>query len=66
MQRKDSICDPCESDVAFILKTGFLPNRDVDGGAMGEVIDDGMSYLNDADQAAIAAYPRDLPPLPGP
>ena len=63
---KDGIGDWRESDIVFYLKTGFLPDGDVAGGVMGEVIDDGTSHLNDADLAAIAAYLRDLPPLPGP
>ncbi|MHA1601107.1 MAG: c-type cytochrome, partial [Alphaproteobacteria bacterium] len=63
---KDGIGDWRESDIAFFLKTGFFPDGDVAGGAMTEVIDDGTSKLNDADRAAIAAFLRDLPPLPGP
>jgi mono/diheme cytochrome c family protein len=63
---KDGIGDWRESDIIFYLKTGFLPDGDVVGGAMAEVIEDGTSHLNDADLAAIAVYLRDLPPLPGP
>ena len=55
-----------ESDITFFLKTGFLPDGDVAGGAMTEVIDEATSHLSDTDRAAIAVYLRSLPPLPGP
>ena len=38
------------------LKTGFTPNFDVLGSAMGEVINDGTSHWSDEDLAAVAAY----------
>jgi mono/diheme cytochrome c family protein len=38
------------------LKTGFTPNFDVLGGAMGEVIADGTSHWTDADLEAVAAF----------
>lgn len=38
------------------LKTGFTPNFDVLGGAMGEVVRDSTSKWTDADLAAVAAY----------
>jgi mono/diheme cytochrome c family protein len=63
---KSGIGDWRESDITYFLKTGFLPDGDVAGAAMAEVIDDGTSHLTDTDRAAIAAYLRALPPLPGP
>lgn len=38
------------------LKTGFTPNFDILGGAMGEVIRDGTSQWTDEDLQAVAAY----------
>lgn len=64
--RKEGIGGWRESDITFFLKTGFLPDGDVAGGAMAEVIEHGTSRLSDADRAAIVAYLRALPPLPGP
>lgn len=42
--------------LAEALKTGFTPNFDVLGGAMGEVVRDGTSHWTDEDLAAVAAY----------
>lgn len=53
-----------DSDVAYFLKTGFLPDGDVAGGAMTEVIEESTSHLTDADRAAIVMYLKTLPPLP--
>ncbi len=53
-------------DITFFLKTGFLPDGDVAGGAMEEVIRDNTSHLSDGDREAIAAYLKSLPPLAGP
>lgn len=53
-------------DITYFLKTGFLPDGDVAGGAMTEVIGQSTSHLTDADRAAIAAYLLALPPRPGP
>jgi mono/diheme cytochrome c family protein len=52
------------SDLIRYLKSGRLPDSDFAGGAMVEVIDDGLRYLDDADIAAIADYLRALPPRP--
>ena len=53
------------SDIAFALQTGILPDGDVLGGAMSEVIDDATSHLTADDRNAIAEYLLSLPPLPG-
>jgi mono/diheme cytochrome c family protein len=63
---EDGIGKWSESDIIYFLKTGFFPDGDVAGGAMVEVIEDGTSFLDDADRSAIATYLRDLPPMAGP
>jgi mono/diheme cytochrome c family protein len=63
---KDGIGAWSQVDLTFFLKTGFLPDGDVAGGAMEDVIRDGTSHLSDDDRAAIATYLRSLPPLPRP
>ncbi|RMD62361.1 MAG: hypothetical protein D6826_07560 [Alphaproteobacteria bacterium] len=55
-----------ESDIAYFLKTGFLPDGDFVGGAMTEVIEESTGHLSDTDRLAIARYLLSLPPLPGP
>ena len=54
------IKDWTEEDVVFGLQTGFTPDGDVLGGAMREVIEEGTSYLSDADLKAIAVYLKSL------
>lgn len=54
------INDWTEEDVVFGLQTGFTPDGDVMGGAMREVIEEGTSYLSDADLKAIAVYLKSL------
>ena len=60
------IGDWSETDITFFLQTGFLPDGDVAGGAMEDVVRESTSKLNDEDRAAIAAYLKSLPALPGP
>ena len=55
-----------ETDMTFFLKTGILPDGDVAGGAMEDVIRDSTAHLSDEDRRAIAAYLRSLAPLEGP
>lgn len=43
-------------DLILSLQTGLLPDGDTFDGSMGEFVDQGTSYLNDEDTAAIAAY----------
>lgn len=43
-------------NLKYALKTGVLPDGDAFGGAMGEVVRDGTSFLNDDDLTAIATY----------
>ncbi len=40
----------------YALKTGVMPDGDVFGGSMGEVVRDGTRYLSDQDLTAIATY----------
>jgi mono/diheme cytochrome c family protein len=63
---KDGIGGWRASDLAYYLKTGFLPDGDFASGAMVEVIESATSQLTDADRAAIVTYLRSLPPRPGP
>ena len=51
-----------DGDILFMLRTGILPNGDVVGSLMSEVID-GTSKLTEADQRAIIAYLRSLPAI---
>lgn len=54
------------TDITGLLKTGILPDGDVVGSAMGEVVEHGSSRLTDDDRAAIAAYLKSLPPIENP
>ena len=40
----------------YALKTGILPDGDIFGGSMGEVVRDGTSFMSDEDLTAIATY----------
>ena len=55
-----------KSDITFALQTGILPDGDVLGGAMAEVVEDATSHFTPDDRAAIAEYLLSLPPLTGP
>jgi mono/diheme cytochrome c family protein len=61
----DGIGDWSKGDIAFALQTGILPDGDVLGGAMSEVVDDDTSHLTADDRNAIADYLLSLPPLAG-
>lgn len=52
------------TDVSFALQTGILPDGDVLGGAMSEVVRDSTGHLTAEDRAAIAEYLLSLQPLP--
>jgi mono/diheme cytochrome c family protein len=45
-----------EEALAFALRSGVMPDGDVFGGTMGEVVRDGTSFLSDGDLKAIATY----------
>ena len=52
--------------IVSVLKMGLLPDGDVVGAAMGEVVRNGTSRLTDEDRQAIAAYLKSLPPIVNP
>ena len=52
-----------ESDVSWLLKTGFMPHGDDVQGTMGELVAHGTSHLSDPDLQAIAVYLRTVPPI---
>ena len=52
-------------NIAYLLKTGDLPDGDSVGGAMRRVIRN-TSQLSDEDIAAMADYLKSLPPVDGP
>ena len=52
------------SDLSYALETGILPDYDVLGGAMSEVVRDSTGHLTQEDRAAIAEYLLSLEPLP--
>jgi mono/diheme cytochrome c family protein len=54
-----------EKDIAYLLKTGDLPDGDSVGGAMVAVVRN-TSQLGDDDLNAVAAYIKSLPPVEGP
>ena len=49
------------ANMAYALRTGFMPDGDVFGGSMAEVVQSGTSFLDDSDREAIATYLLDLP-----
>lgn len=49
------------ADMTFMLKTGILPDGDVAGDVMGEVIDSSTRHLTDQDRAAIVTYLMSVP-----
>ncbi|WP_420821926.1 c-type cytochrome [Pseudorhodobacter turbinis] len=44
------------ANMAYALRTGIMPDGDVFGGSMAEVVHAGTSFLNDADRNAIATF----------
>ena len=54
------------SQLVMFLETGLLPNGDVAGSAMGEVIANGTSKMTDQDREAVAVYLESLPPIANP
>lgn len=60
---KDGLDGWSKTDITYMLQTGILPDGDVVGGDMGNVVDDETSHLEAADLEAIATYLMSLPPL---
>ncbi|MDZ4094395.1 MAG: cytochrome c [Paracoccaceae bacterium] len=50
------------ANMAYALRTGVMPDGDVFGGGMAEVVQAGTSFLDNADREAIATYLLDQPP----
>lgn len=61
--KETGIGDWSASDIAFLLKTGFLPDGDVVGASMADVVNNGTSKLTDEDRKAIVVYLMALPPI---
>ncbi len=55
-----------DAEILRVLQTGILPDYDVVGAGMGEVVRNSTSLLTQTDRAAIVAYLRTLPPIPNP
>ena len=55
-REQGQMVDWTKEDIIFGLQTGLKPDGDVMGGAMGEVIEEGTSHMNDSDLSAIADY----------
>jgi mono/diheme cytochrome c family protein len=62
---EDGIGGWSKTDLTFALKTSILPDGDVLGGAMAEVVDDATSHWTDQDREAVAEYLLSLEPLEG-
>jgi mono/diheme cytochrome c family protein len=62
--RDDGIGGWSASDLSYTLETGILPDYDVLGGAMSEVVRDSTGHLSAEDRAAIAEYLLSIEPLP--
>ena len=54
-----------ETDIAYFLETGQMPDGDTAGGSMVRVIRN-ISEVSSEDRAAIAEYVKSLPPVEGP
>jgi len=59
----DGIGGWSESDIAFLLESGFTPEFDSVGGDMGKVVNN-WSKVPAADREAVAAYLKAIPGLP--
>lgn len=51
------------SDLIRYLRNGMLPDGDFAGGAMVDVIDEGLSFLSTSDREAIADYLKGVKPI---
>ncbi len=61
--RKSGIGKWSAGDLRQFLRTGQLPDGDYVGGAMVDVIDNGLKYLTDDDLKALVLYLRSVPPI---
>ncbi len=62
---RKGIGDWSETDIAYFLETGSMPDGDSAGGPMARVIKN-TSQLSPEDRAAMAEYLKSLPPVDGP
>ena len=61
--QKTGIGDWSQSDITWLLQTGFLPDGDVVGSLMADVVEHSTSHLTVDDQLAIAIYLQSLTPV---
>ncbi|HEY2619293.1 MAG TPA: cytochrome c [Acetobacteraceae bacterium] len=61
--RATGIGDWDSDDIVTLLKTGHTPEHSAVKGAMREAVQDGLRFLTDADQQAIATYLRGQEPV---
>ena len=61
--RETGIGDWSQSDITWLLQTGFLPEGDVVGSSMADVVEHSTSHLTVDDQSAIAIYLQSLTPV---
>lgn len=61
--RDDGIGDWSSGEIREYLRSGLLPDGDVAGGLMAEVIDESTSHLSDEDLDAMVTYLRTVPAL---
>lgn len=59
---KEGIGDWKPDDIVSLLADGALPDGDVVGGAMADVVEHGSALWRDADRRAVAEYLLSLPP----
>jgi mono/diheme cytochrome c family protein len=62
---QDGIGKWSKTDLTFALKTSILPDGDVLGGAMAEVVEDATSHWTDQDREAVAEYLFTVEPQKG-
>ena len=61
---EDGLASWSDSDIAYLLESGFTPEYDSVGSGMASVIAN-MAKLSTEDRQAMAAYLKALPPRPG-
>ena len=61
--QETGIGDWSQSDITWLLQTGFLPDGDVVGSSMADVVEHSTSHLTTEDQSAIAIYLKSLTPI---
>ena len=61
--QETGIGDWTQNDVTWLLQTGFLPDGDVVGSSMADVVEHSTSHLTAGDQSAIAIYLKSLTPI---